>query len=110
MREVSFSKRITLRATIGYDPNWQSLDSRPLPGWYDEAKIGIFMHFGPYAVPGFKGAWFWEALQRGIPDVVEFMSKNFPPKFTYQDFGSELKMEFFNASKFAQLVKDSGAK
>ena len=28
-----------------YEPNWPSLDSRPLPSWYDEAKIGIFMHF-----------------------------------------------------------------
>jgi len=24
-----------------YTPDWPSLDSRPLPGWYDEAKIGI---------------------------------------------------------------------
>ena len=35
-----------------YTPDWESLDSRPLPDWYDDAKIGIFMHFGPYAVPG----------------------------------------------------------
>ena len=35
-----------------YTPDWESLDSRPLPKWYDEAKIGIFMHFGPYSVPG----------------------------------------------------------
>ena len=37
-----------------YTPDWDSLDSRPLPTWYDEAKIGIFMHFGPYSVPGTK--------------------------------------------------------
>jgi alpha-L-fucosidase len=24
---------------------------RPLPGWYDDAKLGIFIHWGPYAVP-----------------------------------------------------------
>ncbi|MFZ4718024.1 MAG: alpha-L-fucosidase [Ilumatobacteraceae bacterium] len=24
---------------------------RPLPGWYDDAKFGIFIHWGPYAVP-----------------------------------------------------------
>lgn len=24
---------------------------RPLPGWYDDAKFGIFVHWGPYAVP-----------------------------------------------------------
>lgn len=23
-----------------YEPTWDSLDSRPLPQWYDEAKIG----------------------------------------------------------------------
>nr|CAX73206.1 hypothetical protein [Schistosoma japonicum] len=29
-----------------YEPNWDSLDKRPLPAWYDEAKIGIFIHWG----------------------------------------------------------------
>ena len=35
-----------------YTPDWESLDARPLPDWYMDAKVGIFMHFGPYAVPG----------------------------------------------------------
>ena len=35
-----------------YTPDWDSLDARPLPDWYDEDKIGIFMHFGPFSVPG----------------------------------------------------------
>lgn len=26
---------------------------RELPGWYDDAKFGIFIHWGPYAVPCF---------------------------------------------------------
>jgi hypothetical protein len=39
-------------AAAEFSPNWPSLDSRPLPDWYDRAKIGIFMHFGPYSVPG----------------------------------------------------------
>ena len=68
------------------------------------------MHFGPYAVPGFSSEWFWNAWHEGRPGTVEFMKDNYPPDFTYQDFGPELKMEFFNASQFAQLVKDSGAK
>ena len=51
---------------IHYEPNWPSLDSRPLPTWYDEAKVGIFMHFGPYAVPGIiiRGA------QRGAENMI----------------------------------------
>ena len=27
-----------------YEPNWPSLMTRPLPAWYDEAKVGIFIH------------------------------------------------------------------
>uniref|UniRef100_A0A1I8F990 alpha-L-fucosidase n=1 Tax=Macrostomum lignano TaxID=282301 RepID=A0A1I8F990_9PLAT len=46
-------------AAARYEPNWQSLDSRPLPGWYDQAKIGVFIHWGVFSVPGFGNEWFW---------------------------------------------------
>lgn len=26
---------------------------RPLPAWFDDAKLGIFVHWGPYSVPAF---------------------------------------------------------
>lgn len=42
-----------------YTPTWDSLDSRPLPQWYDEAKIGIFIHWGVFSVPSFGSEWFW---------------------------------------------------
>lgn len=28
-----------------YNPDWESLDSRPLPDWYDHSKFGIFIHW-----------------------------------------------------------------
>ena len=32
--------------SVKYIPTWDSLDSRPLPSWYDDAKIGMFgQHF-----------------------------------------------------------------
>ena len=94
-----------------YSPDWDSLDSRPLPDWYDKAKIGIFMHFGPYSVPGVHTEWFWKDWQMGDhPDVNKFMKENYPPNFTYQDFGSQLTMEFFDPDWFADLVTASGAK
>jgi hypothetical protein len=40
------------------DSDWDELDKRPLPKWYDEAKIGIFLHWGVFSVPSF-GEWFW---------------------------------------------------
>jgi hypothetical protein len=42
-----------------YAPTWESLDKRPLPNWYDEAKIGIFVHWGVFAVPSYGSEWFW---------------------------------------------------
>jgi alpha-L-fucosidase len=32
-------------------PDVQPFVGRPLPQWYDDAKFGIFIHWGPYAVP-----------------------------------------------------------
>lgn len=42
-----------------YEPNWKSIDSRPLPDWYDQAKFGIFVHWGVFSVPSFGSEWFW---------------------------------------------------
>lgn len=36
---------------ITYKPTWESLDTRPLPQWFDDAKFGIFIHWGVYSVP-----------------------------------------------------------
>lgn len=47
------------KPTKRYSPKWSDLDSRPLPEWYDKAKIGIFLHWGVYAVPSFGSEWFW---------------------------------------------------
>jgi alpha-L-fucosidase len=30
-----------------------ALNARPLPAWYDEAKFGIFIHWGMFAIPAF---------------------------------------------------------
>jgi alpha-L-fucosidase len=35
------------------EPNLAALNARPLPAWYDEAKFGIFIHWGIWAIPAF---------------------------------------------------------
>jgi len=30
----------------------QPTRARPLPRWFDDAKLGVFVHWGPYSVPG----------------------------------------------------------
>jgi alpha-L-fucosidase len=34
-------------------PERGSLDARPVPDWYTDAKLGIFVHWGLYSVPAF---------------------------------------------------------
>lgn len=48
-----------LSDTIKYEPRWKSLDKRKLPTWYEDAKFGIFIHWGVYSVTAFKSEWFW---------------------------------------------------
>jgi alpha-L-fucosidase len=41
-----------------YLPEWSSLDTRPLPSWYDQSKVGIFIHWGVFSVPSINPeAW-----------------------------------------------------
>ena len=97
--------------TVRYEPTWDSLDKRPLPDWYDDAKLGIFIHWGVFSVPSFSSEWFWyDWKARGLPGIVDFMQKNYPPDFTYPDFAPEFRAEFYRPVEWAGLFKESGAK
>ena len=94
-----------------YQASWDSLDKRPLPEWYDEAKVGIFMHWGVYSVPSFGSEWFWYRWKGAKdPSYIDFMNKNYPPGFTYPDFAPMFKAEFYDPAKWAALFQLSGAK
>jgi alpha-L-fucosidase len=34
-----------------FEPNWESISKHKVPKWYDDAKFGIFVHWGLYSVP-----------------------------------------------------------
>ncbi len=94
-----------------YSPNWDSLDSRPLPAWYDESKFGIFIHWGVFSVPSFNNEWFWWQWKgtKPLQKVVDFMKNNYNPNFAYADFGPQFTAEFYNATEWAEVFKASGA-
>nr|BBG92283.1 alpha-L-fucosidase [Patiria pectinifera] len=99
------------RGKYKYKPNWPSIDSRPLPSWYDEAKFGIFMHWGVFSVPSFGSEWFWWHWQgKPLAPYVEFMKKNYRPGFTYPDFAPMFTAEFYDPKTFAEIIEASGAK
>lgn len=98
-------------ANHSYSPTWESLDSRPLPKWYDDVKVGIFIHWGVYSVPTFGSEWFWTNWRNEkTPSYIEYMKKNFKPGFTYQEFAPQFTAEHFDANSWAKLFEESGAK
>ncbi|CAL4063221.1 unnamed protein product, partial [Meganyctiphanes norvegica] len=114
-----FTATLGIVDCVHYDPTWDSLDSRPLPQWYDDAKVGIFIHWGVYAVPSFglsmkehpspASEWFWNSWNENKTEFADFMEKNYPPGFTYQDFAAQFTTEFFNSSQWAETFQASGA-
>lgn len=107
---ISCLKTQISNKNLTYQPTWESLDTRPIPAWFDEAKLGIFVHFGVFSVPSFGSEWFWLYLQSGDTRYVNFMKNNYPPNFQYQEFASQLKAEYLDVNKWAQLFLQSGAK
>ncbi|CAG5135623.1 unnamed protein product [Candidula unifasciata] len=99
---------------VQYEPNWDSLDSRPLPSWYDEGKIGIFIHWGVFSVPSFSSEWFWYHWQgaKQWPSVIEFMKKNYPPNWTYADFAEQFDPPtgIYDPHHWADIFNASGAR
>ncbi len=52
-----------------YEPNWESVGAHRLPDWYDDAKLGIFLHWGLYSVPG------WAPQ---VPDIQQLLKEKGP--------------------------------
>src|SRR5579885_1551343 len=41
-----------------FHASWDSLIKKNVPEWYGDAKFGIFIHWGVYAVPAFDNEWY----------------------------------------------------
>lgn len=128
MKRLTFILFVTLSLNLlgqNYKPEWESLDKRPVPKWFEDSKFGIFIHWGVYSVPAWGptgdsigvydkyAEWYWSKMDR--PGKVQkyfkdFHNKTYGPNFRYQDFAPMFKAELFEPDKWAELFKESGAK
>ncbi|MDN5211353.1 alpha-L-fucosidase [Fulvivirgaceae bacterium BMA12] len=114
----------TTYAQKKYQPNWESLDSRPTPQWFEEAKFGIFIHWGPYSVPAWspKGTyseWYQYWMQtKGLfgngnfkgDEVYNYHVKTYGEDFDYYRFGEQFTADLFDPDQWAALFEEAGAK
>jgi alpha-L-fucosidase len=101
-----------------YAPNWASLDQRPTPAWFQDAKFGVFIHWGVYSVPAWGmpheyAEWYWQRLKDKDPKWNpwrEFHAQTYGASFDYQDFAASFKAELFDAKQWADLFARAGIK
>ncbi len=108
---------VATHAQTRYEPKWESLDKRTTPVWFQDAKFGIFIHWGLYSVPAWGAPreyaeWYWNHIADKKPDNVwwQYHKKYYGENFEYKDFAPLFKTEYFDANQWADLFKRSGAK
>ena len=95
-----------------YSASWDSLEKFKVPKWYEDAKFGIFIHWGVYCVPAFESEWYPRNMYVVGSPVYKHHIETYGPqsKFGYKDFIPMFKAEKFNADQWAELFRKSGAK
>lgn len=112
----------TQRAKL-FEPTWQSLRRYKVPEWFEDAKFGIFIHWGLYAVPAYGNEWYPRNMyikdvdDQNITsddekDIFAYHRKTWgnQGEFGYKDFIPLFKAEEFDAGEWADLFAKAGAR
>jgi alpha-L-fucosidase len=118
--------------TQKYEPTLSSLNSHPLPQWYADAKLGIFVHWGLYSVPGWAplqhpnhdftsldyiknnpyAEWYYNVMRVPGSPTQAYHWEHFGANFSYYDFAPVFDRETqkWNPDQMAKAFKDAGAR
>lgn len=95
-----------------YRPDWETLRNHEIPQWFKDAKFGIFIGWGVYAVPGAVNEWYPHNMYRpGDPAHEDFLKRygSFD-KLGYKDFIPQFRAEKWDPRDWVTLFKRAGAK
>lgn len=122
MRKIFFLVTMGMVAATlasSYEPTWESLKNYEAPEWYEDAKLGFWVHWGVYSVPAFMGdhagEWYgrWMYCKEGQSSRHDqalathqhhLETYGDPAVFGYKDFIPMFKAENFNADEWADYV------
>ncbi len=129
---MTTSEVCTAQARMDYQPTIASLDSHPLPQWYAGAKLGIFIHWGLYSVPGWAplshpehdftsldyikndpyAEWYLNAMRIPGSQTQAYHREHYGANFSYYDFAPVFNRESkkWNPEEWAETFRDAGAR
>jgi len=115
-----------------YEPKLESLDQHPLPQWYAGAKLGIFIHWGLYSVPGWApithpdhdfssndyikydpyAEWYLNTMRVPGSPTAQYHREHYGADFNYYDFAPVFNRESkqWDPDKMAAIFREAGAR
>lgn len=128
---ITLSAFSSAQAPKHYEPSLESLDQHPLPQWYAGAKLGIFIHWGLYSVPGWApvnhpdhdfsssdyikynpyAEWYLNVLRIPGSPTAQYHKEHFGDA-GYYDFAPTFNRESkkWDPDKMAAIFKEAGAR
>ena len=115
-----------------YEPTLDSLNHHPLPEWYANAKLGIFIHYGLYSVPGWAplshpnhdfssqdyiinnpyAEWYYNVVRIDGSPTQAYHREHYGANFNYYDFAPVFNRENqkWNPDEWAAIFREAGAR
>ena len=118
-----------------YEPTLESVHRHPLPDWYQDAKLGIFVHWGLYSVPAWAASrkspyqtimeggfetyfrenpyaeWYLNTLKFDDGPTRAYHDRTYGADFAYEDFQPifERESQQWAPDDWAELFQQAGA-
>lgn len=119
-----------------YEPTLESVRRHPVPDWFHDAKLGIFIHWGLYSVPAWAplggelnqviakegwigwfarnpyAEWYMNSMRITGSPTQQYHTKTYGPDFAYQDFVPLFNqaIQGWNPTIWADLFRQAGAR
>ena len=115
-----------------YEATWDSIRTHTVPDWYNDAKLGIFIHWGLYSVPAWappsgelgkvdRNKWFYQnpyaewylnSLRLKDSPTYKHHIETYGANFDYYDFAPifDKDVRKWKPSEWAKLFHETGAR
>lgn len=117
-----------------YEATLESLNGHTLPDWYADAKLGIFIHWGLYSVPGWAvltpeaelqklspqeylkrnpyAEWYYNTLRLDGSPTQDYQKEHYGANANYYDFAPKFDAEIqkWNPEEMARIFRMAGAR
>jgi len=116
-----------------YEPTVESLSQHPVPEWFEDAKLGIFINWGLYSVPAWAptsageygqddrkswfatnpyAEWYWNTMRIEGSPTQRHHRQTYGKSFSYDEFAPAFKdsIQGWSPIPWTELFKDVGAR